>query len=631
MDGQLQQSADANSPTSKDGGIKSANKILLVLAVLVFAVLPVWIWLVAPQLTKLPADFSYEADVLSIDNFYDEAKNDFSGEARSVTKFSYEVLGEKDGVLTIKNVFDVRTVTGDPIFAVERLYGIDPKTGEHVAGYGDKDRVGYLFAPKGLKYGEPFTYWHINYDGPAHMQFAGEEVINGLKVYRYESRYEGVDIDQTQNLTFLPGVGVTRGINLDPYLQLWIEPVTGYLVKYKDATTAYYYDLQTKQRLHPWNQFGNTYERASVIENTQVAKTQKLITQTTAVTIPLLLFVAALTLLSLAFQKKRYALFAFLGGVVVLVGLFALWLMPAKGEASIEIGISRWVPLGNEAYDQNIQGFKDALTQAGYEEGKDVVYDLQVADADRDTQRAIAQSFKDRGVALIYSQTTPGTLILKEEITDIPIVFSIVTYPVEAGLINSLKNSGNNLVGTRNWVPIGDQMALFRAIVPRVSAIGFAHRAGEPNSTIQLGEMRQAALPLGIRVVEIAGGDLSELTQKLESVQGVDSIFSACDTLVQGEAEELIIAYAHRNKLPSFSCNSTGPFNGDLVGVVADFYQIGRLAGEKAVLILEGATPSSLSTDTVARPFVYVNQKTADFLGITIPQNILAEAKEVIK
>ena len=113
--------------------------------------IPAWIWIVAPQLTKLPNDFSYRADVASLDNFYDEAKHEFSGEKRSVTKFSYEATGEKDGILNIKNVFDVGKITGEKIFAVERLYGIDPKTGKHIAGYGDRDREGYLFAKKGDK------------------------------------------------------------------------------------------------------------------------------------------------------------------------------------------------------------------------------------------------------------------------------------------------------------------------------------------------------------------------------------------------------------------------------------------------------------------------------------------------
>ena len=249
---------------------------ITVLGIAVFSAIPVWLFVVFPRLFLLPSDFVYEAEISSVDNFYDEAKGEFLGEQRSVTKFSYNVESSVDNVLTIKNIFDVSTLAGDPIFSVERMYGVDRRTGRHVSGHGDKNRDGYLFAPRNLKKGEPFTYWHINYDGPARMTFAGEETISGLNVYRYESRYEGIDIDQTKNLTYLPGVGVTRGINLDPYLQTWIEPTTGRMIKYKDETAAYFYDLATKERLFPWNKFSNTYANSSIIAQVEVAKQQKL-------------------------------------------------------------------------------------------------------------------------------------------------------------------------------------------------------------------------------------------------------------------------------------------------------------------------------------------------------------------
>ena len=171
----------------------------------------------------------------------------------------------------------------------------------------------------------------------------------------------------------------------------------------------------------------------------------------------------------------------------------------------------------------------------------------------------------------MYTLTTPGTLILKELIPNRPIIFSVVTYPVEAGIIESLEYSGNNLVGTRNWVPVEDQLETFLDIVPIVDSLGFIHRTGEPNSTIQLDEMIEIASELDIDVVEIHGSNLAELSDALSNAPEVDALYSACDTLVQSEAEDLIISYALDHKIPSFSCNNTGPLKGDLIGTVADF------------------------------------------------------------
>ena len=252
----------------------SINKKTILAAFVLIASF-IWVGFLVPQVNTIPKDFSYSAEMFSLDNFYDEANQRYYGEQRSETKFAYEVVGIKDGNLLVKNSFEVRKVTGESIISVERLYGINAKTGEHQTGYGDRDRYGYLFAPKNLAKGQSFAYWHVNYDGPANMMFVREKDLFGLKVYEYETYYQGVKIDQTKSLTHLPGVGVTKGVELVPHLKLWIEPVTGRLIKFKDDTIAYYYDLKTGQRLHPWNHFSNTYEADSVLAQVKLAKADK--------------------------------------------------------------------------------------------------------------------------------------------------------------------------------------------------------------------------------------------------------------------------------------------------------------------------------------------------------------------
>ncbi len=338
----------------------NSKKITIIIVAALLLGIPIWFWVVVPQLTEIPKDFSYKADVFSLDNFYDEQKQEFSGEKRSVTKFSYEVTGNpstklgagKDGILTVKNVFDVRTVTGDKIFAVERLYGIDPKTGKHVAGFGDKDRDGYLFAPRNLKYGAPFTYWHINYDGPAHMTFVKEENFLGLSVYHYETDFKGVQIDQTKNLTNLPGVGVTRGIELEPRLQIWVEPTTGRMVKYKDDTVAYYYDLKTGEKLNPWNHFTNSYTPESVIEQVGIAKQEKLKFTLIQFVAPALLALCAVIIILFYFRKNKIIKLLLLGilALAVLVGV-GMWFVPKThplekitlGTDTSILGLANWI------------------------------------------------------------------------------------------------------------------------------------------------------------------------------------------------------------------------------------------------------------------------------------------------
>lgn len=250
-----------------------------ILSILIIIFIPIWIFRFAPELTKIPDDFSYSADVVSFDNFFDLDKDQYGGEQRSSTRFSYVTESKQGDIVTLKNIFDVRTLDGKEIFSVSRDYGVNQFSGKHVAGFGDHDRTGYLFAPrmKGLLSESPdkgsFVYWHINYDTPAFMEYRGQETLQGLSVYRYESYFSA---DQTDELTgALPDVGETLGVTLDVHLQLWIEPYTGFLVAYEDQTEAYYYDLASKKRLYPWNKFRNSYTDNSIAEHAFIARTLK--------------------------------------------------------------------------------------------------------------------------------------------------------------------------------------------------------------------------------------------------------------------------------------------------------------------------------------------------------------------
>src|SRR5688572_15802573 len=299
-----------------------------------------WYLMVGQLFPIIPDDFSYSANILSYDNLFDERKNDFTGEILSKTKYSYRVEKKEGNVLTIRNIFNV-----------ERLYGIDQRTGKHVQGYGDKDRDGYLFAPKDA--GKEFTYWHINYDTPAHMKLVGQEVIEGLHVNRYECNYHA---DQTKNLTFLPGVPENRGIDLDINLQLWLEPTTGFLVKYEDNTTAWYYDMHTKKRLHPWNRFHNTFEETSISRQVQTALLARETILWRNRYLPLSNFLVILLLLSLGFPGKKKVWQPYSAAVLILaLGLSASVLLYLSLKKTNDVRIETFFTRDCESVRSSIQ------------------------------------------------------------------------------------------------------------------------------------------------------------------------------------------------------------------------------------------------------------------------------------
>lgn len=272
-----------------------AGLFLLLLAIF-------WHFILSPFILRLPADFFFSADLVSVDNFYNDELQEFEGEQYSKTVYLYEATEASHDEVLVNNIFNVQTVGGDEIINIERQYKIDRYTGAHRDKELPASNPGYLFAPRNLRPGETFTYWHVNYDNPAEMSFLEEESLYGLRTLKYEADYEGEVVDQTENLTWLPGVGEEYGIRLEPYLEVWIEPVTGQLVKYRDTTIAYYYDLATGEYIKPWNKFSNTFREDSVISNVRRLEVARGLHNLSRLYLPIIFLVFSLVLLFLSIK-----------------------------------------------------------------------------------------------------------------------------------------------------------------------------------------------------------------------------------------------------------------------------------------------------------------------------------------
>lgn len=625
--------------------VRLLQRICLVFAVIFLIAIPIWFLWIAPYIKKIPDDFSYSADVLSLDNFYDEKTHKFEGEQISKTIFNYSVVGKKSDCLVIQNVFDVRTLNDNqPIFSAKRLYFIDPYTGQHVAVIGEKKRDGYLFAPRYANQ-QGFHYWHINYDASAPLEFVDKEKMDGLTVYHYQAHYEA---DQTVNLTYLPGVPKKRGVRAKVNLQLWIEPISGWLVQYQDNTLAYYYDRATGKALNPWNQFSNRYTQGSVAQQVKIAKCLKWKMLAVDFGVPIIFLMLAIALLRCLFVLSKIRDFSMptkksivtamhpilLVIIVILIIIIAieevyLIFFQNKPIHEFKIGISQWND--NPKFVEIVRGFKKGLEINGFQEGKNITFIEKNPNSNIEKQINIIQFFVKEKVDLIFTLTMQGTMIAKGITNQIPIVFSAVIYPQKANLIASLRSSGNNLVGTRNYIAPTRQFYLFQSVYPNTKVLGFVRRKREHGSSIQYEEYKEMLDQQHIKIIDIAAIDAEDLLQQLQSQKDkYQALYLACDTLMHNNGGKVATDFSIKNKIPSFSCEKENVQQGALMGYVVDSYSIGKLAGEKAALILQGAEPSWLHTEAPLQGQLIINATTARLLGAEIPPEVLQRANEII-
>jgi len=331
-------------------------------------------------------------------------------------------------------------------------------------------------------------------------------------------------------------------------------------------------------------------------------------------------------------MKKIIILFAIIviiiiGGILSFDSSTRIEKDPSKD--SFKIGIVSWV--ANEEFENNIISFKKYVQLDDHFNENNLQFIEKISNADKSKHQEIVQEFIDEKVDLIFTQTTSGTLAVKEMTQRIPIVFSVVTYPVEAGIINDLEQSGNNIVGTRNYISIEEQFDFFLEI-SQVNKIGFIHRENEPNSMIQINEAIEYGNKHGIEIIDISATSLENLENKInENISNVDVLYQACDTLVQSGGEEIAIRIATENNKPTFSCNLDGVKKGALSGKVANFLDMGKESGSMAHKILEGKDIRNMKTKGPSSAYSIINLKTAESLGIEISKDLEYSVREVIR
>lgn len=284
------------------------------------------------------------------------------------------------------------------------------------------------------------------------------------------------------------------------------------------------------------------------------------------------------------------------------------------------IGLATW-----SGYPDSVAGFKAGLAVFGIQEGKNASFIIGKTGANNELQTKVAKNIKDARPDLVYSLTTPGTTIIKNVLpTSTPIVFSIVTYPADSGLIDSFDYSGNNLVGTSNYVSNKHYVALLKKVLPETRKIAIFHRKGEPNSKIQASNILRLMKKEGIAVEILAATSVDHVSElAMDQLGKVDVFMTTTDTLMQSGGEEALITLSHQHKIPILSSNKSGILKGSTFGPVADFYTLGKMAGEKAGQILvNDVPPTQLQSELQDPPLFMVNTRAINMMGISVSVDI---------
>lgn len=287
-----------------------------------------------------------------------------------------------------------------------------------------------------------------------------------------------------------------------------------------------------------------------------------------------------------------------------------------------KIGISLW--LKNDDFQKNLEGFIDGLEIAGFKEGENLELIILTSNGDISKHEQIIQAFKKNKVDLIFTQGTSATLLAKKIANNIPLVFSIVTFPLEANVIDSVNQASNRIAGTSNHIAVDYQYKVFLPLVPNLKSIAFIRSLkGQPNSYLQYKEFKGFFSKRNIQVLDVAENNIDAVLIKLRNnAQNYDLIYGSCDAIVQAGGEEKLANLAFELSKPSFSCNKSSVAKGFVAALVTDYYEIGKEAGFKASEILRSNNQKKILSSNLSTPILNLNVEAASKLGIRIPEEL---------
>ena len=293
------------------------------------------------------------------------------------------------------------------------------------------------------------------------------------------------------------------------------------------------------------------------------------------------------------------------------------------GSESYSIGINQLVQ--HPALDDATAGFKEAFADAG----ADVDWDEQNANGEQPTALTIAQQFANADLDMALAVATPAAQATVQNLIDIPVLFTAVTDPVSAELVESMDAPGSNVTGTSDEAPIDQQLELLKELVPDAQNVGIVYASGEVNSQVQVDAATEAAEGLDLEIETQTVTSVNEIQQAVEALGDVDAIYVPTDNMVVSGIASLV-QVAEEKQIPVIGAEAGTVEGGAAATIGIDYHELGRQTGEMALRILrDGEDPAEMPVEKATEFTYVVNEEAAQNQGIEIPEDILAEAETV--
>lgn len=288
-------------------------------------------------------------------------------------------------------------------------------------------------------------------------------------------------------------------------------------------------------------------------------------------------------------------------------------------ETVYKIGICNYVD--HASLNQIEENIVAELERVAAEKG--VVFEIyrENCNADANVLNQIIANFIADDVDLMVGIATPVAMAMQAatEDTDIPVVFSAVSSPVDAGLTDSMDGSGTNITGTSDYLDTVSIFNLITAYDPDIVKVGLLYDLGQDSSLGAIAEAKAFLDAAGIGYIERTGTNVSEIMMAADALvnDGVKVVFTPTDNTVMNAELSIYETFANAG-IAHFTGADSFALNGAFLGYGVDYEVLGTKTGEMIVdILLNEKDPGTVPVMTFDNGTATVNRDTCELLGVT--------------
>ena len=321
--------------------------------------------------------------------------------------------------------------------------------------------------------------------------------------------------------------------------------------------------------------------------------------------------------------------------VVLALGAGALAPLQAVAQqASKARRIGFLTPLSRQETESAARVFTEGLRALGHVEGRNLVIEWRYADGNAERLPALAADLVRSQVEAIVVQSSPGIRAAIASTSTIPIIMAATGDPAASGLVAGLAHPGGNVTGLSNAFGdfIGKHVEMLKAVMPALSRVAVLGYSGSSTFPFLMERLSRAAESLKVTPIRLEARTPEDIERRFADMAKAraEALFVVHTSFFQSQ-RRLIVTLAAKQRLPWISTRREYALDGALMTYGPDTTDNFRRVAPYVDRILKGAKPSELPIEQPTKFELLINRKTANALGLKIPQDLLVRADEVIE